>query len=350
MDAQVTTYQVMPPLSGEDYASLKADIEARGVLVPVEYDEVGNILDGHHRVKICRELGIDWPRLIREGFSEDEKWTHARQLNIARRHLNQEQKRALIADQLRQTPHFSNNRIAEGLGVSDHTVAAVRDELVKGSQIANVSTVTSKDGQPQPARKPKLTKIKLVDNSEAAKAGAKERAKEIGAPVRGTAGTGENEWYTPPEYIALARSVMGGIDLDPASSEHANEAVQAERFYSKEDDALTLDWHGRVWLNPPYAQPLIAHFADKMAEQVRAGNVTEAIMLTHNYTDTTWFQKLATVASAMCFTRGRVKFYSPDGEIAAPTQGQAFFYFAKDATRFFEHFRDVGFVVEVRHE
>ncbi len=33
-----------------------ADIAARGVQVPVEYDEHGNILDGHHRVCACQEL------------------------------------------------------------------------------------------------------------------------------------------------------------------------------------------------------------------------------------------------------------------------------------------------------
>ena len=46
-------YQVMPPPCAEDYAALEASIVAHGVLVPVEYDEAGNILDGHTRVAIC---------------------------------------------------------------------------------------------------------------------------------------------------------------------------------------------------------------------------------------------------------------------------------------------------------
>lgn len=172
-------YQVMPPLSETDYAALKADIQARGVLVPVEYDEDGNILDGHHRVKICEELGIDFPRYERTGYTEEEKWTHARQLNIARRHLTQEQRRTLIADQLRQTPEFSDRRIAEGLGVNHETVGAVREELTGRGEIRHVATVTDTLGRVQPAKKPKLTKSKLIDNSKAGKAGAKERAREI---------------------------------------------------------------------------------------------------------------------------------------------------------------------------
>jgi hypothetical protein len=48
--------------------------------------------------------------------------------------------------------------------------------------------------------------------------------------VRGTAGTGENEWYTPVKYIEAARRVLGNIDLDPASCEAAQTTVRARQF------------------------------------------------------------------------------------------------------------------------
>lgn len=49
---------------------------------------------------------------------------------------------------------------------------------------------------------------------------------------------GNNEWYTPKAYIDAAREVLGTIYLDPASSEIANETIQATKFYTAEDDGV----------------------------------------------------------------------------------------------------------------
>jgi len=81
------TYQVLDPLRPEEYKALRADIAARGVLVPVEKDEAGNVLDGHNRVRIAEELRIDYPQVMRSFDSEREKVEHVLKLNLLRRHL-----------------------------------------------------------------------------------------------------------------------------------------------------------------------------------------------------------------------------------------------------------------------
>lgn len=173
----------MPPLSSDEYEELKADIQARGVLVPVEYDEHGSILDGHHRVQICEELGItEWPRVVRLGLSEAGKLTHARQLNLARRHLDRQQKRELIAQQLRETPQLSNRQIARDLGCDDKTVATVREEMVSGAEIPHLETRVGSDGKEYPNSQPERpAAYRYIDSSEEGKKAVKESAKIIRA-------------------------------------------------------------------------------------------------------------------------------------------------------------------------
>jgi hypothetical protein len=133
--------------------------------------------------------------------------------------------------------------------------------------------------------------------------------------------------------------------LDPASSIAANEIIKAARIFTKQDDGLQHPWFGRVWLNPPYSQPLIARFVGKMVAEYRAGHVTAAIMLTHNYTDTAWFHEAASVAGAICFSLGRLPFYRLSGTVAKPVQGQAAFYFGSDVALFAEVFSEVGLIL-----
>jgi ParB-like chromosome segregation protein Spo0J len=64
-------YQMLDPLSPEDFAALEADILERGVMVAIEFDEDGNVIDGHHRLMICEKHGItDYPTVVRRGWTE----------------------------------------------------------------------------------------------------------------------------------------------------------------------------------------------------------------------------------------------------------------------------------------
>lgn len=158
--------------------------------------------------------------------------------------------------------------------------------------------------------------------------------------------TGNNEWYTPAVFIEAARGVLGEIDLDPASSHIANETVKAEKIYTKEEDGTIQPWAGRIFLNPPYAQPLIQHFSDKLCAVWDSGEIEEAIILVNNATETLWFQSMAEQASTVCFVKTRVKFLDENGNPGAPLQGQAILYLGNKINAFSDHFNQFGVILK----
>lgn len=158
--------------------------------------------------------------------------------------------------------------------------------------------------------------------------------------------SGNNEWYTPSEYIDAARRVMGRIDMDPASSEIANGIVGASAYYTAQDSGLEYSWSGRVWMNPPYASELIGKFTSKLSGHFLSGEVTEAIVLVNNATETAWFQEILSCASAVCLVRGRIKFIDMDGNATgAPLQGQAILYMGNNQNLFIDEFSKYGKVL-----
>jgi len=156
--------------------------------------------------------------------------------------------------------------------------------------------------------------------------------------------SGEDEWYTPPEIIELARKTMGSIDLDPASSSKANETVKAEKYFTVKDNGLSKEWFGNVWLNPPYSQPLIEEFCKKLINSLK--NISQACVLVNNATETQWLQPLLRYCNGVCFLKGRVRFIDKNGEQGqSPLQGQVVVYFGKDRSNFDEYFGTKGVIL-----
>lgn len=154
--------------------------------------------------------------------------------------------------------------------------------------------------------------------------------------------TGDYEWYTPALWIELIHETLGEIDLDPASSPKANEIVCAKRIFTAEDDGLQQNWHGTVFMNPPFRGDLITQFIDKLIHEHKEKRVTEAIILVNSCTETDWFQKCFRASSAFCFPSERINFVNPQGKVQQSHRPQTFFHFGDRASAFLNIFQEKG--------
>jgi hypothetical protein len=166
------------------------------------------------------------------------------------------------------------------------------------------------------------------------------------------------EWYTPPQYAQAAREVMGGIDLDPASSELANALIGATHYYTVEDNGLNRRWFGRVWLNPPYgmrrgksAQQV---WSGRLGLECKRGNVEQAVLLTKTVPGYRWWDWMfRNWRGPLCITGDRIAFVRPewvqgDGQVMYPPgdnrskAASSFWYFGPHHDRFIAVFGRFG--------
>lgn len=159
-----------------------------------------------------------------------------------------------------------------------------------------------------------------------------------------------SEWYTPAPYVWRARQVMGGIDLDPASSAEANATVGALEWYGRGQDGLTLPWFGRVWLNPPYSDYAgqAAAWAGRLLREYVIGNVEQACMLVNmSVAYQPAFQAIAGVATAaLCIVNHRIAFVpGGGGQGARPSQSNVIYYVGPHVAGFAAVFGEIGAVL-----
>jgi ParB family chromosome partitioning protein len=156
--------------------------------------------------------------------------------------------------------------------------------------------------------------------------------------------SGADTWFSPPCYIEAARATLGVIELDPASCPAAQKKVQARKYFDKEQDGLKQPWQGKVFLNPPYFTGSMSAFIEKLLAHYPQ-DVPQAIVITNNASDSSWWQRLAKAATCVCFPSGRTPFYRPDGTPGTSLQGQTIFYLGLNRQRFHQHFGGYGLIM-----
>jgi hypothetical protein len=101
---------------------------------------------------------------------------------------------------------------------------------------------------------------------------------------------------------------IGGFDVDPASG--AEDTPIAETCYTKEDNGLTKQWPGTVWLNPPFSDK--ETWFKRLYKQYAHGPTERVVALANAGTDTDWFQEWFSTADLVVFLDGR-DWYTEDG-------------------------------------
>jgi hypothetical protein len=119
-----------------------------------------------------------------------------------------------------------------------------------------------------------------------------------------------DEWLTPPEIIKS----LGDFDLDPCSPINRPWDT-AKHHFTIEDDGLSKEWQGRIWMNPPYGSN-----TGKWLEKL--SNHGNGIALIFARTETEMFHKFVwNKADALLFFSGRLYFHYVDGTRAKSNAG-----------------------------
>ena len=362
---------LIPPLTADEKQGLEKSLINEGCRdALVLWGDI--LVDGHNRYEICTRHNIPYKTIQREFKSRQDviEWIILNQ--FGRRNLPAHERARLalrlkpvIAEKAKKNliTHTetgyqgcqnsdkaeidTKKEIAKIAGVSHDTIAKVEriekeapapiiEASRKGEISVNAAYQVTKF---EPEQREEI--VQRIEQGEQPKTVVQEVQKRPHVAYN----SGNNEWYTPKEIIETARDMMGGIDIDPASSEVANKVVKAECFYTVENDGLSKKWFGNVWLNPPYASDLIGKFADKLVSEFE--NYSQAVVLVNNATETEWFNKIIGIGSAVCFPRGRVKFYKPDGSTGAPLQGQAIIYIGNCPDKFIRCFNEIGWCANI---
>lgn len=365
---------LIPPLTDDEYSILESSIVNEGCRdALVTWN--GILVDGHNRYEICIKHNIPFETIQKEFDDRNSviEWIILNQFGRRNLPIHERGRLALrlkpvIAEKAKDKeierkttfqkseksfmPQINTTKeIAKIAGVSHDTIAKVEtienkapEVIVNASRKGDISVNSAYQvTKLEPEQQEEIVhRIEHIQHEPKETNTPKAIVQDVIKRPHVTNNSGCNEWYTPEKFVNLARKVLGNIDLDPASCEYANRTIKADKYFTIEDNGLTHEWHGNIWMNPPYTSELVTKFTEKFVDEYKHGNITSGIVLVNNATETSWFTNMVSVAKAVVFPRGRIRYESSTRDSLAPLQGQAFIYFGNDENNFLSVFSEIG--------
>ena len=159
--------ELVPPMSLEDYHNLLEDIRRNGILQPIDITYNNVILDGHHRVKAAKELGIKEvevriPELL---YVDEDEYLISVAMN--RRHLTEGQK-AVLANEYRKI-------LSEKAKKERAEIAVTQSEINRGNILSDTVTDKMNERHEVDTRKEASDKFKVSERKEIGRASCRER-------------------------------------------------------------------------------------------------------------------------------------------------------------------------------
>jgi site-specific DNA-methyltransferase (adenine-specific) len=153
--------KLVNPLTNAEYEALKNSIREDGLHYSIVINLKEEILDGHHRYKICKDLGIPIKYEIKYFDTAIEEKRFVIDINLKRRQLNDFQKAELaykLEDickeqaRLRQLSNLKNvkDKIASSLGSNDHNDNENNNSIIKEEVKGRTIEVISKKNDLSP--------------------------------------------------------------------------------------------------------------------------------------------------------------------------------------------------------
>lgn len=120
---------------------------------------------------------------------------------------------------------------------------------------------------------------------------------------------GNTQTWITPQWILNA---IGPFDLDPCAASPRPWNCADDNYT---EDGLTSQWHGFVFLNPPFHRYEVAKWVSKLARH------DHGIALLHARTEAEWFEPVWKHAKGILFLADRLYFHYPDGRRAEANSG-----------------------------